>query len=78
MPAGSVISAQTTTSTLFAISSPLGVCVIISVVGPVASGDDSVVVVVEEDTVKLIREGVISKFKIEQVIGNLNDEKESK
>ena len=38
----------------------------------------STVVVVEEDTVKLIREGVISKFKIEQVIGNLNDEKESK
>jgi L-threonylcarbamoyladenylate synthase len=38
----------------------------------------STVVVVEEDTIKLIREGAIPKFKIEQVIGSFADEKETR
>lgn len=38
----------------------------------------STVVAVEQDTVKLIREGAISKFEIEQAIGNLIDEKEKR
>lgn len=38
----------------------------------------SSVVGVEEEAVKLIREGAISKFKIEQVIGSFADEKEKR
>ena len=38
----------------------------------------STVVVVEKDTVKIIREGAIPKLKIEQVIGNFTDEKETR
>ncbi len=38
----------------------------------------STVVAVERNTVTLIREGAISKFEIEQAIGNLIDEKEKR